>query len=185
MEVRAEGFRVLIRTLLLDDSTAIAGNANDREICLNIVGPGGAFPYPYTLADAMSFIENSSNAALSGTMFNFAVCLEGTGELIGACGVSAIDHAAKRCEIGYWIGRRHWGNGLGKEAVRLLLHFAFAVLGMGLAYARVLRSNARSVMLLRSLGFAEEEREQGTKGSELVMSLARARSPPITASVVM
>jgi RimJ/RimL family protein N-acetyltransferase len=61
-----------------------------------------------------------------------------------------------RADIGYWIGRRHWEKGYGKEAVRLMLHFAFETLRLNRICAKVLVGNERSIRLLGALGFKKE-----------------------------
>ena len=79
-----------------------------------------------------------------------------SGGFIGMCAIANIDNANMRAELGYWIGRRHWGKGYGKEAVRLMLHFAFATLRLNRVCARVVVGNERSIGLLGALGFKEE-----------------------------
>ncbi len=165
------GYAVFLRPLGLDDADSLARNANDREISDNML-PRGSFPYPYTKGDAMGFIEASGNALIDGTMLNFAVCLSGTGELVGSCGIRNIDAARRECEIGYWIGRAHRGMGYGKEAVRLLIGVAFGDIGMELVRATVLPGNTRSLKLLQSLGFTWSSRMAGSpEAISMVLSL--------------
>jgi RimJ/RimL family protein N-acetyltransferase len=59
-----------------------------------------------------------------------------------------------------FLSRDHLGRGLGTEATRLVLTYAFAVLGMHRVSARVLDFNARAIALLRGSGFAVEGRER-------------------------
>ncbi len=165
---------VFLRPLGLDDADSLAKNASDPEIRRNM-GPLGDFPYPYTRSHAMGFIEASGNALIDGTMLNFAVCLSKTGELIGSCGIRNIDNARKECDIGYWIGRRYWGIGYGRDAVEQLIGMAFYAMGMKTVRARVLQSNSRSLRLLRSMGFAkaaEPEQRTGSSAATVLMTLS-------------
>ncbi len=54
-------------------------------------------------------------------------------------------------EIGYWLGRAHWGKGIASEAVRLLL---IEVTRRPL-YARAASDNVGSIRVLQKAGFKE------------------------------
>lgn len=160
MIVSAQPFKVYLKSLELDDAESIARHANDYELFSNI-SPDKTFPYPFQLSDAMELVEQSSNAFLDGVMFNFGVVIAGTTDLIGVCGIKNIDHSKRRCEIGYWIGREHWGKGYGKDAVRLLTHMAFEDLDINEVNATVMAFNLRSIKLLESLGFKKHSTGKG------------------------
>jgi RimJ/RimL family protein N-acetyltransferase len=91
---------------------------------------------------------------LLGEEFHLGIILDN--ELIGLCGLASIDSANKKAELGYWIGKNYWGNGYGKEAVRLMAHFCFSELKLNKIYAKVLTNNERSIKLLGKLGFCNE-----------------------------
>ncbi|MCB0015915.1 MAG: GNAT family N-acetyltransferase, partial [Anaerolineales bacterium] len=51
---------------------------------------------------------------------------EADGKLIGQCALFDFDQVARTCELGITIGdQAYWGRGYGREAVGLLLHYAF------------------------------------------------------------
>ncbi|NDE90106.1 MAG: N-acetyltransferase [Alphaproteobacteria bacterium] len=57
--------------------------------------------------------------------------------------------------FGYWMGAPFAGQGLMREAISLLLPFAFEQLKLQRMEATTLPENERSIRLLRSLGFRE------------------------------
>jgi len=58
--------------------------------------------------------------------------------------------------LGYWIGERHARQGLMTEALRLMLHHAFATLGLHRIEANLMPHNEASRALVRRVGFRLE-----------------------------
>lgn len=151
MRISCPAFRVYLEGVDRKDAEAIAEYCNDYDIASNVPN----MPFPYTIEHALSFVEFAERRCEEGADFHMAVRLEG-GELVGMCAIANIDNTNMRAEIGYWIGRRHWGKGYGKEAVRLMLHFAFETLRLNRICAKVIIGNERSIRLLGSVGFERE-----------------------------
>jgi ribosomal-protein-alanine N-acetyltransferase len=121
----------------LADNNAVARNLRDF------------FPSPYTIEDAVSFLE----LAPTGTFGHvFALFSDndfiGIGSLIPQKGEHRIN-----AEIGYWIGEPYWGKGYATEAVKLLVDFAFEELGLLRVYAYVYGYNVASMRVLEKAGF--------------------------------
>ena len=57
------------------------------------------------------------------------------------------------CELGYWIGEEHWGNGYAAEASEVLISHAFNDLNVSQIYATYKVGNAQSMRVLEKLGF--------------------------------
>ncbi len=144
--------RLFLRPLSFSDAKALAELANDKSIAKNM--EKGAFPYPYTLEDAYHFIEWAEYAKIANEGFNFAVELEE--EMVGIAGIYGIDKSIRKGSVGYWIGKKHRGNGYGKEAVRQLLAFAFGAADLKMLNAMCLSSNLSSKSLLMALGFSRK-----------------------------
>jgi RimJ/RimL family protein N-acetyltransferase len=64
------------------------------------------------------------------TAVGFAVHDATDGELVGVCGIENIDHLFSRAELGIFLGRRR-GTGIGTDATRLALDWAFNIWGSG------------------------------------------------------
>ena len=161
MRISARGSGVYLKSLAVEDADAIRQNADDRELARDVAS-SGRFPSPYTLKDAHEFIQAAVGLYVLGTDMHMGVWVsEPEHTLVGACALTGIDMANWRAELSYWVGRRHWGNGIGKAAASTMIAYAFGELGLNRLYCHVFESNIRSIALLRSLGFVEEGRLRG------------------------
>ncbi len=151
MRISCPAFKVYLESVCRDDAEAIARYSNDYEVASNVPN----MPFPYTIGHAVSFVEFAELRCTEKVDFHMAVRLK-EGEFVGMCAIANIDNTNMRAEIGYWIGRKHWEKGYGKEAVRLMLHFAFETLRLNRVSVKVLVGNERSIRLLGALGFKKE-----------------------------
>ncbi|MDP9328620.1 MAG: GNAT family N-acetyltransferase [Actinomycetota bacterium] len=87
--------------------------------------------------------------------------IEADGELVGQCQLHYIDHFHRRCDLGIALGREYWGRGLGQDAVRVLVDYAFTHLDLRRVGLRVLADDARAVGAYTKAGFVEEGRLRG------------------------
>lgn len=89
----------------------------------------------------------------------YAVVLKSTGEPVGSCGIMTSDslHAADmkdaEGEIGYWIGKPYWGQGLIPEAVRALLDRGFRDLHLSAVWCGYYDGNHKSRRVCEKSGF--------------------------------
>jgi RimJ/RimL family protein N-acetyltransferase len=78
-------------------------------------------------------------------------------KLIGTCGLYAIERVNRKAELRIKIGNKsYWGRGYGKEAVELLLDYAFSDLNLRRLWLKVLPTNDRALRLYKEVGFKEE-----------------------------
>lgn len=76
--------------------------------------------------------------------------------LIGTTTLFNINRTQGLAEIGYALGRSHWGAGLAREAVALMLDHAFDTLGLRRVEADIDPRNRGSMRLVEALGFRNE-----------------------------
>lgn len=76
--------------------------------------------------------------------------------LIGTSTLFHIESNNYRAEIGYALGREHWGKGYIQEALNALLRYAFSELNLDRIEADVDPRNAASIRTLERLGFQKE-----------------------------
>ncbi len=77
--------------------------------------------------------------------------------LVGFVQLTSIDHRMRRAVIGIGIGEKNLrGQGIGTNALRILLDYAFAVKGLERIYTEVFRFNQRSRKLMERVGFQQE-----------------------------
>ena len=82
------------------------------------------------------------------------------GEPVGVCSLEAIDHAFGRCEFGIFLGRRR-GSGIGTDATRLALDWAFHMLNLRNVLLETYDFNASARRAYERAGF----REIGRRGT--------------------
>lgn len=142
--------RLALRPLRQDDAAALHRLVNDWEVAKTLARV--PFPYPRELAD--EWIASTWTQIAAGEAWHLAVADGEDDALLGCAGVT-LDRRKGQAELGYWIGRRHWGKGLGPEAAGRLARWALDELGVATVHASALMDNARSVSVLRRLGFRE------------------------------
>ncbi len=113
-------------------------------------------PSPYTEADADWFINNCRKAEQKhGHVVNFAIRKEGA--LIGGVGIMLNDRPQliHKAEIGYWIGKPFWGQGIMTEVVRVFSDYWLSNSFLRLE-ATVFEPNLASKRVLEKAGFKLE-----------------------------
>ena len=98
--------------------------------------------------------------------------LKSGGEMAGFCGIQPLD-ATKEIEIGWWLARSHWRQGIATEAAREVLRDAFTRIGLERVVAITLEENTASVAVMKKLGMTYE-RDHLHRGIPVVLySLSR------------
>lgn len=163
-DVRIATARLLLRPPMEEDVEAIAREINDMAVVRMLA----RVPFPYSRADAMDFLASSRAAAARGTDLNLVITRDGAA--IGCIGLA--DHPAVN-ELGYWLGRAHWGQGLATEAATAFVGWCFANLRIDTIRAGVFIDNPASLRVQEKLGFV-------ATGASLRPSLARGEAVPHT-----
>ncbi|HEV7798965.1 MAG TPA: GNAT family N-acetyltransferase, partial [Pyrinomonadaceae bacterium] len=89
-------------------------------------------------------------------LLKWAIALGSNDTLIGSVTIFHPDFTHRRAEIGYALGRAHWGKGYMQETLKAVLNYAFTVLELHRIEADVDPRNAASVRVLERLGFQRE-----------------------------
>ena len=147
------GEKVTLRAVTREDLGRLARFANDLEV--ELAGGGDSpLPRPFERIEK-DFEREVSEPPRDRT--NFAI--EADGECIGTCGLFNIDWTARHAELGIGIGdKEYWGRGYGREAVGLLLDYAFRLRNLRRVWLEVHSANERGIRAYRSCGFVEEGR---------------------------
>jgi RimJ/RimL family protein N-acetyltransferase len=139
---KIHGERIALRSLRAADAPRIAEFVAPYEVSSMLA----VVPHPYTLQDAESFVARSMSGG--GDMRNFAID-DGSG-LIGIVG---FNNAETRPELGYWLGRAHWGKGIMSEAARLALAWLFRSGKHAEVKSGAFADNPASLRIQENLGF--------------------------------
>ncbi|MBI5876576.1 MAG: GNAT family N-acetyltransferase [Chloroflexi bacterium] len=152
-----KGEKVILRALEREDLARVWAYNNDTEVEL---AGGGDPPMPQSLARLESeFEDGARRGGRDGS--NFAI--EADGRIIGQCGLrqpdGLVDTTAQVYELGIAIGDKvYWGRGYGRDAVRVLLDYAFRLRNAHKVWLKVNATNERGLRAYRACGFIEEGR---------------------------
>lgn len=141
-----DGRIVKLRELSIDDAVDIS-----RLMTYNISKLLWEVPYPYTLENALSFIDSSHREFRSLKAVNFAILNKRNAEssgLVGIIGLKNISVENRKANLGYWIGESFWGNGIASQSVELVINYAFSVLKLEEVFAYVYSQNKPSIRVL-------------------------------------
>lgn len=147
------GERVTLRSITRDDLPLIWQFNND--LAVELAG-GGDPPMPQSLDRVVADYDRSVAAGgRDGAVF----AIEVEGAFIGICQFSNVNETAHTCELGIAIGsKEHWGRGYGREAVSMLLEYAFRYRNFRRVWLWVHADNERGIRSYQSCGFIEEGR---------------------------
>jgi RimJ/RimL family protein N-acetyltransferase len=140
-----------VRSWTAADVSSLAQHANNRRIWETL---RDRFPYPYTRADAVTFIRRV-RSSLPETSF----AIEVEGAAAGGIGFM-LQHDVERvsAEIGYWLGEAYWGRGICTEAVRAVTAFAIEQHALTRVFAVPFAHNTPSQRVLEKAGYIQEGR---------------------------
>lgn len=88
--------------------------------------------------------------------YMLAVCLPADDRVIGWLPLRLTRPELREAEIGWTVGRRHWGRGYATEAAQAMLGFAFAELGLHRVVAYCRAENRASWRVMEKLGMRRE-----------------------------
>lgn len=138
----------------------VPGDAADlvKELGIKEVAEGTLnVPHPYLPERAREFLAEQPARHASGNGIAWAVTRRDDGRLIGGVGLS-LTRAHHRAELGYWVARDMWGQGVATEAARAVLAYAFDVLDLHRVEAHHYLENPASGAVLRNVGMRYEGR---------------------------
>lgn len=109
-----------------------------------------------TLADTHELIEQVQARYARREAIRWGITLQGEDRLIGSCSFHHFGPGFHRAETGYELERASWGKGIMTEAMKAILSYGFAELGLHRVEAIIDIANELSKGLLLRLGFAYE-----------------------------
>jgi RimJ/RimL family protein N-acetyltransferase len=148
-----KGQRITLRSISRADLPKLNEFNNDLEVEL---AGGGDPPMPQSLARLEAEYEQDlARGGRDGGGF----AIEADGKFIGQCALFNFDTTAQTCELGIAIGDKdYWGKGYGREAITLLLDYAFRLRNFRKVFLRVHAKNERAMRAYHACGFVEEGR---------------------------
>ena len=147
--------RLILRPWQAQDAENLYTYASDPE-----VGPPAGWPPHTSVENSREIIKNVLSKPET-----YAVCLK-DGKSIGSIGLhlngsTDMTDRDDECELGYWIGKPYWGQGLIPEASRALMRYAFEELGMRAVWCGYYDGNEKSRKVQTKLGFVYQHKTEG------------------------
>lgn len=142
---RIETDRLVLRPPQPGDEEALYRAINDFEVVRMLADA----PWPYRREDAHAFVARAP-AWDPATDRPLMIVHRDLG-VIGGCGFHAADEEPYP-ELGYWIGRAHWGRGYASEAAAAALVWAHGAWGKRVACSEHFAENPASGRVLVKAG---------------------------------
>ncbi len=143
--------RLALRPFTLADADAVTAAAGVREVAMTTL----YVPHPYPPGAAAGWIATHAEAFARRTELTLAIVDRGTDAVRGAMSL-VLTPMFDRGEIGYWIARDAWGQGLATEAARAIVGHGFTALGLARIVGHCMAHNPASARVLEKLGMQRE-----------------------------
>jgi [ribosomal protein S5]-alanine N-acetyltransferase len=144
------GTNFMLRELRKEDAASLLSMLTTEEVSRFISPP------PTTVEGFERFIAWTHHERRAGNYVCFAIVPHGMTTAIGIFQVRSLDPSFGTAEWGFAMGSQFWGSGIFAEGARLMLDFAFDVIGAQRLEARAAVANGRGNGALRKIGAVQE-----------------------------
>jgi len=156
--------RMWLRWPRAADAAQIASLAGDRDVAEMTAN----IPHPYPPGAAAEFVLKARAANMGGGALVLALASKARPtELIGV--ISLHRRGDDPPNLGYWLGKSFWSQGLMSEAAKAFLAMVFSLSDLAEIHGCALQDNAASLRVLAKCGFRPV-------GSGVEFAPARGRS---------
>ena len=146
-----ESDRLRVRIVAESDLPALLRVNSDEEVLKHL-------PYPIwnSMTDADAWYQRMLGIQSTGSALQFALIEKRSALAVGTCLLFRFEEASARAELGFVLGRPHWGLGYMREALTAIIDSAFDNMSLRRLEAEVNPRNQPSRKLLERLGFVKE-----------------------------
>ena len=141
---------ITLRELRMNDAPSLLAMLATEEVARFISPP------PTTVEGFERFIAWTQRERESGNYVCFGVVPDGMEHAVGLFQVRQLEPSFATAEWGFAIGSEYWGSGAFVQGARLVLDFAFRVIGVHRLEARAAVKNGRGNGALRKIGATQE-----------------------------
>jgi len=147
--ITLKGTTIYLRALEPEDLDFVYKIENDESIW-NVSNT----QTPYSKFLIRQYLENAHQDIYEAKQLRLAICKNDTFEAIGLIDLFDFDPVNNRAGIGILIqNETNRGNGIGKEALGLLIDYSFTKLQLHQLYANIGMDNEASLNLFTTFGF--------------------------------
>lgn len=143
--IALETRRLRLRPWQADDRPALERMARDAEMMRYVTG---GRTWSDDAIDAL-LARQARHLDAHGVCF-CAAELKAGGEIIGLVGMQPLDSG--EFELGWWVWKAHWGQGLATEAAEAFVEYARSVMGLSTLVAVIDPPNVASIRVAAKLG---------------------------------
>lgn len=113
--------------------------------------------FPNSLESLKNYIKNVNN----NSNITFAIVDEKTDKHIGNIKLGNINWIHRHADIGFIIGEKEfWGKGIAREAIGLIVNYAFKTLNLRKIIAGIYKNNIGSIKACEKVGFVQSHVEK-------------------------
>lgn len=154
--------RLLLRPWCEEDAENLYKYASDPD-----VGPMAGWPVHTSVQNSREIISQVLSVAET-----YAVCLKEDNKAIGCISLKFGDSTdmtdrEDECELGYWLGKPFWGQGIIPEAANELIRHGFEDLGLRAIWCGYYDGNVKSKRAMEKCGFRYHHTTEGLEVSLL------------------
>lgn len=144
-----EGEKIALRKMTEEDTDLIVGWRNKEFVRERFL-----YRKPFTRQGHENWIETQIK---TGKVVQFMICLKESGREVGSVYFRDIDLEQGKAEYGIFIGEEDaLGKGIGTEAAKLALSYAFDELRLHKVMLRLIADNERARRSYEKAGFVQE-----------------------------
>jgi RimJ/RimL family protein N-acetyltransferase len=151
-DIKLETQRLLLRPLKEEDEENIYQYVKDYDIARWTIN----IPHPYPREGAIEFIKQARGLMEEGLAYELAILLKPEMKIVGVVSFVRINKAHRNAELGYWVGKPYWNNGIATEAAIRILEFGFEDLGLQRIFAKCFFDNLPSKRIMEKIDMEYE-----------------------------
>lgn len=166
--------RLVLRWLTERDIDALFAIFSDPEVMRYWNAPAMV-----ERSEAVSLLKRVQVSYAQRVALRWGIARREDDRIIGTCSLFHLEEDSRRAEVGYALGRAHWGQGYIQETLRAVLNYGFTTLNLHRVEAEIDPENIASVRAAERMGFVREGllRErwlvEGKTSDSLMMGLLR------------
>jgi RimJ/RimL family protein N-acetyltransferase len=142
--------KVTLREVCESDAAALLAMLTTDEVAEFVS------PLPRSVEGFHDFIREVHDDRLAGNSFCFGIVPDGYEDAMGLFQVRQLEPGFGSAEWGFALGSPFWGTGVFQEGARVVVDFAFGVVGVHRLEARSIAANGRGNAALRKMGALQE-----------------------------
>lgn len=148
---RLIGEKVVLREYRQEDLSALRAWVNDTETTKYL---GGTYRRVQSWEETEEWLSRRLSGDAGGE--GYVIADKETMKYLGQIDLMMIDPIARKAEMAIVLSPAHQGKGYAKEAVRLLVNYAFQTMNLHKVHLKCAEKNERAVSLYKNAGFETE-----------------------------